>query len=215
MTMKEEILIILGFLWVSSCFLPVLGCDVDNFCTINQADNITVTVFNTTNGAVITGASLFIDVWRGETQITTQNAFTELTGGRYYYELSGDEINTTGKYSYNINATYGSFGYIESGKYQIVGSTPLNLAVATNITTTNIDSMMTNSTSSFYDYIVNAVWSYFNRTLTETVTANINSTQVGQIVNQTAAASATQTVGQTPRWYIDKWGNQKWGVPPA
>lgn len=205
--MKNEILIILGFLWVSSCFLPVLGCDVDNFCTINEADNVTISVFNSTNGAMITGASNFIDIWRGETQITTQNAFTELSNGRYYYELSGDEINTTGKYSYNINVTYAGFGYIQAGKYQIVDNTPLSTVAQINITTTNIDSMMTNSTSSFFDYITNAVWTFINRTLTQEV--NINTTSIAQIATQTAQT----TVGQTPRWYIDKWGNQKFGVP--
>jgi len=223
--MLETILkICCGLVLAIIVFSPVMGCDVDRFCKINESDNITISIFNITTGVPIDSATVKMDIWLNDAIITNQNDFIYLNNGIYYYTLNGSEINTTGKRKYYINVTYDIYGKIENGEYQIMNETPSNTVMSINTTINTISSDLTYVNSTVWDImdsitdplsqLYNNVWGYLNRTLTQAVTVSQSDVEhIAQTTwNKTVVGTTPGDV--QPHWYLDKYGNLRYGVPP-
>lgn len=161
--MKEliPILAIFGTL-MYYLIVPGLACDVNNYCVINQPENITIRVFNYTSGSLVTDGNCSIDIYHGADLVTNEATMTYDNSGIYFYTLNGEEINQTGLYTYYINVTKDTYYDFKSGSYEIA-----NYTLLTKLDTVPFD-VWTYTTRTITDFgnLVQAIWSYTSRVVT-------------------------------------------------
>ena len=202
-TMQEELVIIGSFIvLIAVLLIPSLGCDVSNYCTINQADNITVKVYNMTSGELLTDANCTISIYRGNINITQGISMTNNDDGLYYHTLSGTEIDTSGVYDYYLNVSKETYHSFISGRYEIVNNLPIDISIDSNNTIHKIEANITTSDSELYDNI----WSYTTRTLTQVVDVNY-ATIAAYVWNYTTRNIASVT--SAPIVYTNPDGSQE------
>lgn len=140
-------------------FIPSLAdCDINNFCLINQSENLTLRVWNETGRNYLTSYDAYIDIYSEGLSIVSNDTMSVTAEGEAWYELVDSGINSTGIYDYYLYAFYDDTAEISSGSYEVVEFLPNSVLDYVNVT-------ITNSTSNLYQNI----WYYPNRTLTDTV----------------------------------------------
>ena len=153
--MLETILkICCGLVLAIIVFSPVMGCDVQNFCRINESENITITVYNQTSGDIVPDAQCSISIYHNATKITDGETMNYTSDGIYSYSLSNSEINDTGIYNFNINVTKDNYHDFQSGRYEIVLDYP----------TAKIDAIYGNVTGT-NSTLLNNIWGFYSRAL--------------------------------------------------
>lgn len=185
-------ILFVGFV-IIALLVPVLStCDVNNYCILNEAENITIRFTN--NSLPYTGGTISISIYKGIDKIISDDNMTELDDGRYYYEMTNYGINETGNYVYYANTSDGSYYATVSDIWEIVEEFPSTQINETNYYIEDSDSVLYNNT-----------WSYTTRTLTS-IGSNILQEIAAYVWSYTYKAIDSVPIIQE---YIDRYGTTR------
>ena len=179
-------LLVLTFIFISALAV----CNWANECELNINSTLYYNLVNRTSGGVITGASIYVDIWDSDyNSITDDGLMTEYNQGTYAYNLTGSETSSLGTYYIQFNSTKGDDTSFKLSSYQIV-------------TTTSNDALQSILTT--LSTLINDMWSYATRTLTEGVLISESDKEdIAKKTWNTTIVDDRAITGGAGKWVID------------
>lgn len=190
-------------------------CDVNNFCRINENENITYKVWNETGRSYLTTFDSYIDIFKGSVQII-DNATLTLAGDTAYFTLSGNTTDTEGIYIYYITSFYGDSSSHESGTYEITDHLNKDYFEYWNETLfiawdSMLDTVYDNIITPASDLVFN-IYSYLDGRLETTVSSEDKLEIAQNTWNDTVTAWEDRKI-DTRKVYIGEKRKLVWNIP--